>query len=114
MIRPPLPDLIYVAEINRYVDSEHEYLIKEIRNELHDTRFIGRLHGKRVTRNRGCSGPMCKKALRDAMRHQRIRSAREQGIEFCTRSRPYYDQVDHIIDHFMTLSAEDQLSLQAA
>ncbi len=114
MIKPPVPSKLYVPAIDAYIDPAHEYLIKEIMNEIRDTRFIGRTHGKRATRNYGCTGPMCKKVLRDTKRARSAMQARESGREYKLHTRCNYDEIDPIIEHFMKLSAGNQLNLQLA
>jgi hypothetical protein len=43
-------------------------LIYGIHAEISDPDYLGYRHGERHTRNKGCTGPLCKKALRDWQR----------------------------------------------
>lgn len=106
-------NLTYVPEIQSYVPDDQMYIVKEIRNEILDTRFTGRTHGKRATRNKGCNGPMCRKVLRDTIRARVRTLAHAEGREVSERTRSYQD-IDPLIDKFMKLTAEDQLALQRA
>lgn len=114
MIKPPVPSKLYVPVIDAYIDPSYEHLVKEIMNEIRDTRFIGRTHGKRATRNHGCAGPMCKKVGRDTKRARSAKLAKLEGKDYKLYPRCRYDELDPIIEHFMKLPVDNQLSLQTS
>lgn len=47
--------------------------------ELHDSRYVTRLHGSRSTYAIGCHGPLCKKAERDRGRRRNEHTANGKG-----------------------------------
>jgi hypothetical protein len=61
----PKPGWCYLPSLDLYIPDEHRRIVIEVMSELADQRFAGKVHGKRSTRNTGCTGPLCKKALRD-------------------------------------------------
>lgn len=76
----------------------------EITAELIDPRFSSRTHGKRSTARSGCSGPLCKKIMRDIQRErymrknpeaQRVRGARNAEIDLYIEvvTRGYHAQL---------------------
>lgn len=54
-------------------------LIYEIHEEIADPDYINLKHGERHTRNKGCVGPLCRKALRDAQRARVMARHAERG-----------------------------------
>lgn len=60
-------------------------LIVELCMEVNDPEFASQRHGQRHTRNLGCKGPLCQKALRDWQRERLLRMHEERG----TIPRPY-------------------------
>lgn len=54
-------------------------LIFEIHAEISDPDYLNYRHGTRHTRNKGCVGPLCRKALRDWQRDRLARSHAERG-----------------------------------
>lgn len=64
----PRPGWTYIPIIGQYIPDEHIRVVVEVMAELSDPSFATRTHGKRSTRNAGCTGPLCKKALRDEAR----------------------------------------------
>lgn len=52
------------------VPSSEMDLLMEIVHEVEDYRYRNLRHGSRHTRNQGCTGPLCKKALRDWQRER--------------------------------------------
>lgn len=59
------PGYFYVPELRVFVHDLYADLVKEIQAELGDPTFKRYRHGRCSTNNRGCSGPMCRKARRD-------------------------------------------------
>lgn len=45
-------------------------LLTDVIHEIEDYRYRDLRHGTRHTRNQGCTGPLCKKALRDWQRER--------------------------------------------
>jgi hypothetical protein len=60
-------------------------LIQGVVNEVDDPEFRHLRHGERHTRNQGCTGPLCQKALRDWQRDRTAARHAERG----TTPRPH-------------------------
>jgi hypothetical protein len=61
---------------------DHEKLLWKCRQELLDAEYAAYQHGNRNTRQRGCDGPMCRKAARDYGRElqRRIHGAQRERV----------------------------------
>lgn len=64
------PEFAELIEVINKVPSEHNQLFMDVHQELGDERYRDLRHGTRHTRNQGCTGPLCKKALRDWQRER--------------------------------------------
>jgi hypothetical protein len=72
-----------------------------VAEEIVEPGFDGMLHGRRNTRNRGCKGPLCQKALRDWQRNRTVERNAQRGKETRTYSRDFqYVAVDEILGVF--------------
>ncbi len=85
-------------EVISSIPKEHSTLVLEIMNEINDTEYLDYVHGKRHTRNKGCTGPLCQKVLRDWRRTYRHRLNEETG----RTTRPHarsgrYVEMDRIL-----------------
>lgn len=68
------PGWTYAGLINTYLNPDAEVVFLECLVELDDPKFQGLAHGRRATYKRGCTGPLCMKAMRDyGRRYQRAR-----------------------------------------
>jgi hypothetical protein len=93
----------FCEEIGFFVDSRYMEFVKEIRAELADPPFKGCSHGRRATRNRGCTGPLCAFALRLSQQNQRARRVMESGgIRTYARDEAYIHK-DQIASAFVGL-----------
>jgi hypothetical protein len=70
--------------------------------ELANKQFVGKIHGRRSTRNAGCTGPLCKKALRDHGR-QIMREIRETTTG---HRRSAYSEVEPLLSLLQMQHAE--------
>jgi hypothetical protein len=67
-------------------------LIYGIHAEISDPDYLGYRHGERHTRNKGCTGPLCKKALRDWQRNRLAQTHEARGTTY----RPYRRSKDMV------------------
>lgn len=87
---PDVPDEICDPEWTPGCDALEE-LWGAILRELTDDKFSGRTHGNRRTYDAGCTGPMCKKSVREFAR-------RRHGTGASNRYR-YLDPVIELFAH---------------
>lgn len=73
--------------------TDHEKLLWQCRQELLDSEYAAYQHGNRNTRQRGCNGPMCRKAARDYGRalQRRIHGAQRERISATRRHDEFLD-----------------------
>jgi hypothetical protein len=80
------PGWKYVPLILQYIHPSAEPIYLQSLEELSDPEFAHLEHGSRATYKHGCTGPLCKKAMRDYGRnYQRARSS-------ATKQRVTYKQ----------------------
>lgn len=60
------PGYVFYDLLGVWVCVEDFHVVISVAEELASSAYTSR-HGTRGTKNRGCSGPLCKKALRDGM-----------------------------------------------
>lgn len=80
-----------------------QQLIYELNDELNDPRYMDLRHGARHTRNMGCTGPLCKKAMRDWQRERTAQWHARRG----TTPRPYRRSIDlvHVDETLVPIKA---------
>lgn len=59
---------VFVPDVGYFIPRDHVEVVEQVKAEIANPEYSGRTHGKPATRNAGCTGPLCKKALRDRMR----------------------------------------------
>lgn len=85
----PVNGWVFVPDLGYYIPRYHLPVVELVKSELADPGYSGRTHGRRATRNAGCTGPLCKKALRDEMReiqkrlygYKRTRTSRVRELD---------------------------------
>lgn len=91
----------FIEELNIYVRSEFEPLVKEVRLEITDPNLVHLKHGTKSARVHGCNGPLCARAMRDALRESRRNRAISKGTLPRPRTRPqYYLDIEPILESF--------------
>lgn len=78
MLKEEEPGYIYYERAGIWVYLEDFHVVIEVARETANRDITSR-HGTRATKNRGCKGPLCRKALRDdlyggakSLRYQRL------------------------------------------
>jgi hypothetical protein len=74
-----VPGYLYYQPANIWVYAEDFTVVIEVAQELANPSITSR-HGTRTSKNRGCDGPLCRKALRDSL-YGGARTARLKRIE---------------------------------
>jgi len=94
--------------VDAWVYGDDFYVIVEVAQETADPRFTSR-HGTRATKNRGCSGPLCRKALRDSL-YGGAKSAQLIRLEELLNRL----QAAHDTEYFSSLTNEEKSKLSEA
>lgn len=58
----PAPGYTWVPELRVFAHDMFAVLLQEIRAELADPTYAERRHARHATHNRGCGGPLCRRA----------------------------------------------------
>lgn len=66
MSKEEAPGYLYYPPAEIWVYAEDYHLVIDVAREIANSQIATR-HGTRTTKNRGCNGPLCRKALRDAL-----------------------------------------------
>ncbi len=69
------------------IPQDHNDLLLGLIKEINDENYLDLRHGERHTRNKGCTGPMCQKAVRDWNATYRRRTNQQAGRATRTYSR---------------------------
>jgi len=86
-------------EINHTVLPKERTVAVAVMLELVEAKYDGMAHGRRHTRNRGCDGPLCRKALRDWQRQRTL----EQNARVGRETREYTrDLMSVLVDQQLT------------
>lgn len=102
LFKEPGDGLVWVEEIEHFIPIRLEFLVKEIEAERNHPQFKAHRHGSRSTRNYGCLGPLCRKALRDWARNARREQMGRTGKAPRTYTRdPIIKEIDRVLDEYM-------------
>lgn len=80
-------------EINHTMLPKERTVAVAVMLELVEAAYDGMAHGRRHTRNRGCDGPLCRKALRDWQRKRTI----EQNARIGKETREYTRDLVYVL-----------------
>lgn len=96
---------LYVEDFDIWIEPRHEALLDEIAVELADPEYQHLVHGELYTKNKGCAGPLCKRALRlwaRDYRERRKKPERTSGIVIDMRTRnpgrPRKDDAEYLLE----------------
>lgn len=79
------PGYTYVPELRVFAHDMFAVLLEKIREELADPEFKGRRHARHATHNRGCGGPLCRRARQNWQNSYSKTKAEMKGREYQTR-----------------------------
>lgn len=79
--------------------SEHDSLILAVYQEINNPDYLDLRHGARHTRNKGCTGPLCQKAVRDQRLQYRRTTNQQAGRTTRRQARsPKYVAMDPVLE----------------
>lgn len=91
---------VYVEEISAWVPNRYEVMIRTIKTEIQDSKYMGLFHGTGTCFARGCRGPLCRRYRRwqeygvSEYRATRLRAKLEQEAK--ESDRPLQRRVPRI------------------